>query len=369
MNSFFFTNFILNSPFEGFKLETYFFNFGQYSDVLYVNNWTFIPFFSFGSEPAIWTLASSGIGIFIVYIIISGLYNASFWNQGYDHFTTIQVILILLGMSLFTFFGSTLSMIFNVSFLAENNIVIEEKLIKFFNLEVSFIKDIWGFLTIFIVARLLTSQSFAQLTLIPNGDLDRLSDSMYKFSLDLFTSTLDIRKEKEVQAFQEFFLKVNGLFMFILGANLVGMIPYSTTITSSLMNTFFIAFAIFVNIIIVMVNEKGINHLFDLFLPSGCPMSLILLLVPIEVLSYCFRLISLSVRLFANMLAGHTLMKVFSGFSWSLLLLGDSGILLHYLPVLVLFALTVLELGVACIQAYVFVVLTYLYLRDIFVGH
>jgi len=138
---------------------------------------------------------------------------------------------------------------------------------------------------------------------------------MYKFSLELFTSTLDIRKEKEVQAFQEFFLKVNGLFMFILGANLVGMIPYSTTITSSLMNTFFIAFAIFVNIIIVMVNEKGINHLFDLFLPSGCPMSLILLLVPIEVLSYCFRLISLSVRLFANMLAGHTLMKVFSGFS------------------------------------------------------
>lgn len=93
------------------------------------------------------------------------------------------------------------------------------------------------------------------------------------------------------------------------------MIPFSTTITSNLMNTFFIALTVFIVVISTMVIEKGLTHFLELFLPSGIPFFLIPLLVPIELLSYSFRLVSLSVRLFANMLAGHTLMKVFSGFS------------------------------------------------------
>lgn len=148
------------------------------------------------------------------------------------------------------------------------------------------------------------------------------------------------------------------------------MIPFSTTITSNLMNTFFIGLTVFIVIITTMVTEKGFTHFLELFLPSGIPFVLIPLLVPIELISYSFRIVSLSVRLFANMLAGHTLMKVFSGFSWSMLLVGGfTFTMLHYFPVLVLVLLTVLELGVAVIQAYVFVVLSLLYIRDIFAGH
>jgi F-type H+-transporting ATPase subunit a len=105
------------------------------------------------------------------------------------------------------------------------------------------------------------------------------------------------------------------IFGFLFVGNSIGMIPFSTTITSNLTNTFFIAATVFVVVLSTMIIEKGITHLIGLFLPSGTPFGLIPLLVPIEVVSYSFRLVSLSVRLFANMLAGHTLMKVFSGFS------------------------------------------------------
>lgn len=357
---------ILTSPFEGFKLETYFFNFAEYSNYLYSKE-----FFNIdnSADSSFFSLATQGTLLITFYILVLNI--LSYVNSKvFSNLTLIfQVIFAIIVANIFTFFGTSLIMEYLTLSKNGDTLVYNYDAAFFINWEISFIKDIWGFITIFAAMRLLTSFSLSNITLIPNGVLDKLSDNIYKFSLNLFSGTLDLVKEKEVQHFQEFFLKINGLFLFILGANLVGMLPYSTTITSSLMNTFFIALAIFANILITMVSEKGIYHLLELFLPSGTPMGLIPLLVPLELLSYSFRLISLSVRLFANMLAGHTLMKVFSGFSWSLLLLGDTGILLHYLPVVVLFMLTVLELGVACIQAYVFVVLSYLYVRDIFVGH
>jgi F-type H+-transporting ATPase subunit a len=138
---------------------------------------------------------------------------------------------------------------------------------------------------------------------------------MYKASLTLFTSTLDIKHMHEVRDYQEFFLKVHAILLFVLGSNLSGMIPYSTTITSSLMNTLFLSLAVFINIVLTIIKEKGVNYFFGLFMPAGCPIGLILLLIPIEVISYSFRLVSLSVRLFANMMAGHTLLKVIVGFS------------------------------------------------------
>jgi ATP synthase subunit 6 len=93
------------------------------------------------------------------------------------------------------------------------------------------------------------------------------------------------------------------------------MIPYGVTITSSFVNTLFLSLILFLNVVYTHINEKGINNFFDMFLPKGCPLALAPLLVPIEVISYVFRVVSLSIRLFANMMAGHTLLKVIGGFS------------------------------------------------------
>ena len=93
------------------------------------------------------------------------------------------------------------------------------------------------------------------------------------------------------------------------------MIPYTGTVTSALSNTFYMALALFISIIMTILDKKGIAYFLNLFMPPGCPINLILLLIPIEIISYSFRVVSLSVRLFANMMAGHTLLKVIVGFS------------------------------------------------------
>jgi ATP synthase subunit 6 len=174
---------------------------------------------------------------------------------------------------------------------------------------------------------------------------------------------------KDVEQNGALFLKVSGIFSFVLTNNLMGMLPYSDTGTSSLMLTFWVALAIFGSLLTLMLRKHGINYFFNLFMPAGCPLPLIFLLIPIEFISYSFRLVSLSVRLFANMMAGHTLLKVIVGFSWSMILMGDFFLLANLFPMAILFILTFLELGVAMIQAYVFTILTCMYLKDIFVGH
>lgn len=165
------------------------------------------------------------------------------------------------------------------------------------------------------------------------------------------------------------FLKVCGVFSFVLINNLMGMLPYSDTGTSSLILTFWVAFSIFVSLIYMMIHKQGVSHFFGLFMPSGCPLPLIFVLIPIEFISYSFRLVSLSVRLFANMMAGHTLLKVIVGFSWSMILMGDLFLIANLFPISILFVLTFLELGVAIIQSYIFTILTCIYLKDIFEAH
>ena len=192
---------------------------------------------------------------------------------------------------------------------------------------------------------------------------------MYKANLNLFASVLDLKNNHDVKKYQEFFIKTHGLLLFILISNVQGMVPYSTTITSSFVNTFYIALAVFINIILTIITEKGVLYFFSLFYPAGCPLILVLILNPIEIISYIFRVVSIATRLFANIMAGHTLMKVVAGFGWSSLLLGDIYVLMHYIPFVVLFIFTVLETAIAFIQTYIFVILTYLYLSDIFVGH
>jgi F-type H+-transporting ATPase subunit a len=144
--------------------------------------------------------------------------------------------------------------------------------------------------------------------------------------------------------------------MFILFANFIGLIPFSFTVTSHIIVTFALAGFIFVAVTIIgLVRHK--LHFFSLFLPHGVPIYLAPLLVPIEIIGYLTRPISLSVRLAANMLAGHTMLEVFAGF---VIALGIFG----FAPFLFVIAIYGLEVIVAFLQAYVFAVLTCLYLSD-----
>jgi ATP synthase subunit 6 len=160
-----------------------------------------------------------------------------------------------------------------------------------------------------------------------------------------------------------FFSYIFTLFLLVVLSNTVGLVPYSFTVTSHLIVTFTLALMTFIGINIICIKEHGI-HMLSLFLPSGSSIFLALLLIPIEIVSYFFRPISLSVRLFANMMAGHTLLKVIIGFAWVMMLAGGGLLIAHTIPLLILVVLMFLELGVACIQAYVFSILVCIYLND-----
>lgn len=223
----------------------------------------------------------------------------------------------------------------------------------------------FAFLFIYLILFLLNKDSFSNHsnTLIPNL-YQVLSEMIYKTSLNLFVSNIG-KKIRE----RGFFIKVNTILIFILISNVQGMIPYMSTLTSSLTNTFFVALALFSSIIITIFKKKGWRYFLCLFMPEGCPIGLIFLLIPIEIISYTFRVVSLSVRLFANMMAGHTLLKVIVGFSWEMVLAGEIFLFINFIPVATLFILTLLEVGVAFIQTYIFTILTCIYLKDIFFGH
>jgi len=147
------------------------------------------------------------------------------------------------------------------------------------------------------------------------------------------------------------------IFMFILVGNFWGMMPYSFTFTSHIAVTFAMAFFVFIGVTVIAIAKHKLKFL-TFFMPPGVPMVMAPLLVPIEIISYISRPISLSVRLFANMLAGHTLLKVFAGFIISL------GVAAGWLPFVFVVALTGLEFVIAFLQAFVFAILTCLYLND-----
>lgn len=155
---------------------------------------------------------------------------------------------------------------------------------------------------------------------------------------------------------------VFSLFMFVLVCNLLGMIPGAFTVTSHLIVTAALAAVVILTVIIYGIAKHG-THFFGLFVPSGVHPLMLIILIPIEVISFISRPISLSVRLFANMLAGHIALKIFAGFVATLLFAGGWAIL-SPLPLALTVALTALELLVAVLQAYVFAVLTCIYLHD-----
>lgn len=160
-----------------------------------------------------------------------------------------------------------------------------------------------------------------------------------------------------------FFPFVFSLFMFILTANMIGIIPYTFTVTSHLIVTLALALMVFLTVLLYGIYKNGFKF-FKLFVPSGIPLYILPLIMVIEVISFLSRPVSHSVRLFANMLAGHITLKVFAGFVTSLSALGAVGIFGSILPLAMTTALTGLEILVAFLQAYVFTILTCIYLND-----
>ena len=184
--------------------------------------------------------------------------------------------------------------------------------------------------------------------LVP-GRWQSVAEMSYEFVADMVETNAGHGAEP-------YFPFIFSLFMFVLFANLLGLIPYSYTVTSQIVVTFALAAAVFVGVTIVGIVKHG-THFLRLFVPEGVPIILLLLLVPIELLSYFIRPFTLSIRLFANMLAGHTMLAIFGGFAASV------GLLAIF-PVLLDVAIFALEVLVAALQAYVFAILTCLYLRD-----
>jgi len=185
--------------------------------------------------------------------------------------------------------------------------------------------------------------------LVP-GRLQSVAELGYEFVANMLRDTVG-------DAGRPYFPFIFTLFVFILAMNMQGMLPGSFTVTSHIIVTFAMALAVFIGATIIGFIKHGFGYL-KLFVPSGVPSVLLPLLVVIEVISYFTRPISLSVRLFANMMAGHTMLKVFGGFVVGL------GVLAGWVPLAVMVAITGLEVLVAFLQAYVFAVLTCIYLND-----
>jgi len=181
------------------------------------------------------------------------------------------------------------------------------------------------------------------------GRWQSMAELSYIFIANLLKDTVGNEGRK-------YFPFVFTVFMFVLFGNLWGMVPYSFTFTSHIAVTFAMAAFVFIMVTVIAL-AKHKMHFFSFFMPPGVPIYMAPLLIPIEVISYLSRPISLSVRLFANMLAGHTLLKVFAGFIISL---GVAGVL----PLAFVVALTGLEFVIAFLQAFVFAILTCLYLND-----
>ena len=162
---------------------------------------------------------------------------------------------------------------------------------------------------------------------------------------------------------EKYFPYISTIFIFIIFSNLIGLIPYSFTVTSHIIVTFTLSFSIFIGLNIVGFKKHSLN-MFSLIIPANSSVILALVLVPIEFVSYVAKPISLGVRLFINLMAGHTLLKVIVGFAWSMLLFEDLFAVVHIIPLFLLVILMGLELCVALIQAYVFTILTCIYLND-----
>ena len=206
-----------------------------------------------------------------------------------------------------------------------------------------------GLILIYLLA------STGRRAIIP-GRAQLVSEMLYEFVANMVRSSAGT-------AGMKFFPFVFSLFVFVLVANMFGMIPFLFTVTSHIIVTFALALLVFAVVIVYGFWKNGLKFL-KLFVPSGVPLYVLPIVVPIEFVSFLSRPISLSVRLFANILAGHITLKVFAGFIVTLGALGWLGWLGAILPLIMTIAITALEFLVAALQAYVFAVLTSMYIND-----
>lgn len=198
-------------------------------------------------------------------------------------------------------------------------------------------------------------QMSQELPILNNSNFFKLFT--YNFIFKLMSENINVSK-------QTFIPTVYFVFLFILMSNVSGLIPYSLTVTSYFVVTSFFAWGLFlgINIIGVWINRW---QFFCLFLPGGAPSQITFLLIPIEIISYMARVVSLAIRLFANMMAGHALLKILGSFLWTFMTSITFLSLFSWIPLSIVLGVTILETLIAFLQAYVFITLTSIYLNDV----
>jgi len=371
----FLNTFLLSSPFEGFKTQAYYLHLlqGEYfnpsifwKNQSIINNYDFFEVIEASSSSKFLI-----ISLFTFYSILSlsnFVKNTFVSDNTFDKIKETSFSIIFAGfISVF---------ILNSQSILKEGIVLlgsNDSVYTFYGLKSEFlmltVQEYWCLSSSLIAFYLLSSKSLTNLKLYSSTFLDGLSENFYNFTFDLFSDILGLKTVEEVKKHQVFFFKIYAVFFFNVFSNLGGMIPFSVTFTSQLFVTFSLAYLVFIACTYTIIAERGMKYFFSLFMPQGISLVLAFLLVPIEMVSYSFRVISLGVRLFVNIMAGHVLLKVIAGFAIMMIVAGDFMILASFFPVIILIILTVLELAIALIQAYVFTVLTLLYLRDFFVAH
>lgn len=215
--------------------------------------------------------------------------------------------------------------------------------------DVSFTNSAAMMVAAVLVATLLLVLAGRPAAMVP-GRLQSIGELSYEFIAGMVRDNCGTEGMK-------YFPWVFSIFMFVLFGNFLGMIPYTFTFTSHIIVTFGLALMVFLTVTVIAFARHGF-HFFAFFLPEGTPLAMAPMVIALEILSYFIRPVSLSIRLFANMMAGHTMLKVFGGFVITL------GIVFGVLPFAVNVALTLFEFLVAALQAYVFTILTCLYLKD-----
>lgn len=223
------------------------------------------------------------------------------------------------------------------------------------SLDISYTNSsLWMTIAVIVSTAFLTIAT-SRKSLVPNR-LQMSAEMLYEFIAGMI-------RENVGQSGRKYFPLVFTVFILVLFGNVLGLLPYSFTYTSHLVVTAALALIIFFSVLVIGFIQHG-THFFSLFVPPGLPWWLMPLVVPIEVLSFFVRPVTLSVRLFANMIAGHIMLKVFAGFSMGMIAMGAGGVALGLLPMAFNAILIAFELLVALLQAYVFAILSCIYLRD-----
>ncbi|CAK0776797.1 ATP synthase subunit a [uncultured Gammaproteobacteria bacterium] len=223
-------------------------------------------------------------------------------------------------------------------------------------LDVSFTNSSLAMAVVFVLAWYIMVVGTRRAAIVPNR-MQSLAEMLYEFVSSLV-------QENAGRKARPYFPLVFSIFIFVLFGNLVGLVPGMFTYTSHIIVTFALGMMVIIFVTVLGITLHGV-HFFSLFMPPGAPIWLAPVVVPIEIISYFIRPISLGVRLFANMMAGHTMLKVFAGFVILMASgMGKIGYLAGIAPIVINIALTGFEIMVAILQAYVFSILTCLYIHD-----